>query len=202
MAASGVHAARRVERMILAVGLPTRTPNAMPRATIALFAPAFVAGSAAGAPAIDDAREDRWAAEIAPSIVVGDTPRPPLPPGFRHDRRRACGPRRCGLRDVVGADARARRRVRGAIALTLAKHPHPVSPWPRRDAGAPRLPVAPGKSRRARLLAMTRRGVGFPSMRALVNPPSDFKLRRLLRLVSDHLLSSVYAPVMLEVGGY
>jgi ribosomal protein S18 acetylase RimI-like enzyme len=53
-------------------------------------------------------------------------------------------------------------RVPGAIALTLAKHPHAVSPWPRRDAGAPRLPVAPGKSRSARLLAMTRRGVGFP----------------------------------------
>ena len=37
-----------------------------------------------------------------------------------------------------------------------------------------------------------RRCVGFTSMRAVVNPPSDFKLRSLLWLVSDHLLSSLY----------
>ena len=53
-------------------------------------------------------------------------------------------------------------RYAARFAPTLAKHSHPVSPWPRRDAGALRLPVALGKSRRTTLLVMTRRGVGFP----------------------------------------
>jgi hypothetical protein len=49
-------------------------------------------------------------------------------------------------------------------SLILVKYPHPVSPWPRRDAAAPRLPVAPGKSRSARLLAndASRRWISYP----------------------------------------
>jgi uncharacterized protein (DUF1330 family) len=35
--------------------------------------------------------------------------------------------------------------------------------------------------------------IEFPSMRALVNPPFNYKLRCLLCLVSQHLLSSMYA---------
>ncbi len=94
------------------------------------------------APSIPTPSRHRRTSSINASLA-----NPDRPPPAAHDagQARACG-----------------HRVRGAIALTLAKHPHPVPPWPRRDAAAPRLPVAPGKSRRARLLAMTRRGIGFP----------------------------------------
>ena len=43
----------------------------MPGRTIALLTLAY-ALHAAAAPAIDDAREDRWASEVVPGIVVGD----------------------------------------------------------------------------------------------------------------------------------
>jgi len=39
---------------------------------ILLVAIAFGVGSAVAAPTIDDAREDRWAQEVVPAIVVGD----------------------------------------------------------------------------------------------------------------------------------
>ena len=115
---------------------------------VALLAAALAIAPAAAAPAIDYAREDRWAQEIVPSIVVGDavwlatparakvlailtepsgTPqgrrhrraRPRRPSGFRDDRRRADVARRGRLHDAVGADAGACRR---RIARRLRRH--------------------------------------------------------------------------------
>lgn len=44
----------------------------MTRRIVALFAAALAIAPAAAGPAIDYAREDRWAQEVVPSIVVGD----------------------------------------------------------------------------------------------------------------------------------
>jgi hypothetical protein len=44
----------------------------MPPATLVVLIAVLAAVPAAGAPTIDNAREDRWAQEVVPSIVVGD----------------------------------------------------------------------------------------------------------------------------------
>ena len=93
-----------------------------------------------------------------------------------------------GNRPLTRRPAAAIHRSTSSINASLGNLDRPSSApgvtAARRDAGTPQLAVAPGKSRGARLLAMTRRGVGFPIFRVLRAAPralqdaEGFPLRR------------------------
>ena len=131
-------------------------------------------------PAIDDAREDRWAQEVVPGIVVGDavwlaTPsrakvlaifavaggRPKggvilihglgVHPDFGDDRRPACASGRRGLCDLVGPDAGARRRGAARGAYSIALPAAARADRRRRSPSFERGNIAPDRGRLAQL---------------------------------------------------